>query len=295
MPSATQAPPARRRRAQSKPAVEKVDPRNKLNDLSNRQWLILTKSVWESIAPPRDPLKLDHPATFSEEDVARLIALFTKRGQRVLDPFVGSGSTLVACAMTEREGVGIELVEHWVKVARRRALNALEQMADPIALRVIQGDAAEVLDTLADESFDFIVTSPPYWKILRKDKGMKTKAERKSKGLKTRYSDDPRDLGNIEDYGEFLSRLAEVFARCHRVLKYGAYMAVIVSDFRHGKRFVMYHADLARRIEEAGFLLQGITVLVQNNKNLYAYGIPYRFIPNVHHQYILIFTKLPRD
>ena len=57
-----------------------VDPRNRLNELSNREWLRETKSFWLSQAPPRSALKARHPATFSERDVERLIRLFTKPG-----------------------------------------------------------------------------------------------------------------------------------------------------------------------------------------------------------------------
>ena len=148
------------------------------------------------------------------------------------------------------------------------------------------------MPTLEDESFDFIVTSPPYWMILRKDLDHKVKAERKSKGLQTRYSDDENDLGNLESYDEFLAELGKVFAECRRVLKKKRYMCVVVSDFRHKSRFVAYHADMSRIVESAGLSLEGITILVQDNKNLYPYGIPYAFVSNIHHQYMLVFRRV---
>lgn len=269
-------------------AKSAVDRRNSLNELSNREWMMRTKSVWYSRPPKRDDLKALHPATFAESDVARLIEFFTKSGQRVLDPFVGSGSTLVACAQTGRCGVGIELVEHWAGIARQRAG---EGALFPTDQRVIVGDARVRMAEFDDESFDFIVTSPPYWSILRKDWDHKVKAERKSKGLQTRYSDEPDDLGNTASYEEFLAELGKVFAQCRRVLKRKRYMCVIVSDFRHGSKFIPYHADISRVIESVGFSLEGITILVQDSKNLYPYGIPFAFVSNIHHQYILTFRK----
>lgn len=268
------------------------DPRNTLNDLSNTQWMIETKSVWFSCPPQRDKLKAQHPATFAESDVIRLIRFFTKAGQRVLDPFVGSGSTLVACAQCGRSGTGIELVEYWADVARKR-IQECESNAGPNSVRqeVITGDAREAMRSLPDEHFHFIVTSPPYWMILRKDKDHKVKAERKAKGLKTRYSDYADDLGNCESYGQFLEELGKVFAECSRVLKPRRYMAVIVSDFRHKSKFVAYHADISRLVESVGFSLEGITILVQDSKNLYPYGIPHAFVSNIHHQYVLVFRK----
>jgi len=314
---------------------EPTSPRNKLNDLTNREWLMETKSFWMSRAagmpepaasalsdfadwlmesrdaqdaeeilaqlddsfvfsktPPRSKLKALHPATFSELDVERLIRFFTKTGEKVLDPFVGSGSTLIACANCERSGVGIELSEEWAEIARRR----IEQEASgvlltPVRQDVLVGDALETLKQMPDESVDFVVTSPPYWSILTKKAGLKVQAEREAKGLPTQYSQDRRDLGNVEDYEEFLELLTAVFAECGRVLRTGRYMAIVVSDFRHGPRFYLYHAHLAERIEAAGIPLRGVTVLAQDNKNLYPFGVPNQFVSNIHHQYILIFQR----
>lgn len=161
----------------------------------------------------------------------------------------------------------------------------------PPVQTVLTGDAREVMPTLPDESFHFVVTSPPYWMILRKDWDHKVKAERKAKGLNTRYSDDANDLGNCESYEEFLEELGKVFSECARVLKPRRYMAVVVSDFRHKSRFVAYHSDISRVVESVGFTLEGITILVQDSKNLYPYGIPHAFVSNIHHQYVMVFRK----
>lgn len=269
-----------------------IHPKNSLNDLTNTEWMVETKSVWFSRPPQRDKLKAQHPATFAESDIIRLIRFFTKPGGKVLDPFVGSGSTLIACAQSGRCGTGIELVDHWADVARRRVAAEIPPVeAGQAQQTVLAGDAREVLPELADGSFDFAVTSPPYWMILRKDWDHKVKAERKAKGLKTRYSDEPSDLGNLGSYDEFLDELGKVFAECGRVLKKRRYMCVVVSDFRHKSKFVAYHADISRVIESVGFSLEGITVLVQDSKNLYPYGIPHAFVSNVHHQYILVFRR----
>jgi DNA modification methylase len=158
-------------------------------------------------------------------------------------------------------------------------------------LEIVHGDSRSILGTFDSESFDFVVTSPPYWRILTKATDHKSKRERLSRGLPTKYSEDDRDLGNVPDYREFLLELAKVFADCYRVLKMGKYMAVIVSDFRHGSRFIPFHDDLAVAVQSVGFTLEGITVLVQDSKNLYPYGMPYAFVSNIHHQYILIFRK----
>ena len=310
-----------------------VHPRNKLNDLSNREWLKATKSFWVSAlgreptdldaatwnefiawlrerrgdeaaeqlleqvvpsfvfsrTPPRSKLKSRHPATFSELDVERLIRLFTKRGGRVLDPFVGTGSTLIACAQAERSGVGIELSEEWAAIARDRLRDEAGLWSGEQQL--IQADARDALPTLPPESFDLLLTSPPYWSMLRKKPGLKAQAERVAKGLATHYSESGADLGNIEGYDDFLSTLAEIFRLALPALKPGAYVCVIVSDFRHGSRFVLHHANVAHTLEAASYPLKALTILAQDNKNLYPFGIPYHFVSNVHHQYVLVHQK----
>ncbi|MGA3109258.1 MAG: DNA methyltransferase [Candidatus Bathyarchaeia archaeon] len=286
----------------------RYDVRNNLNDLSNVEWLTFTKSVWQSRPPPRDELKEQHPATFAENDIEKLILFFTKTGGRVLDPFSGSGSTLIACLNTGRDGLGVELVDKWVAISNQRLARAkgigrplltkptelihhsAERVKQP-SLEIMQGDSRTFLKQIPSESFDFVVTSPPYWAILTKARDHKSKRERLSKGLPTKYSEDNRDLGNAPSYRDFLHELTEVFGECYRVLKQGKYMVIVVSDFRHGSKFVPFHNDLSEAVQKVGFNLEGITILVQDSKNLYPYGMPYAFVSNIHHQYLLIFRK----
>ena len=273
----------------------RYDPRNKLNELSNVEWLTFTKSVWQSRPPPRDRLKEQHPATFAESDVEKLLLFFTKRGARVLDPFLGSGSTLIACLNTGRNGYGVELIARWFDTAHKRLERAKESAgrigSRRLQLQILRGDSRVALNRFDPQFFDFIITSPPYWRILTKAKDHKSRRERLRKGLPTKYSEDSRDLGNTEDYNEFLGELAKVFAGCYRVLKSGKYMVVVVSDFRHGSRFIPFHNDLTMAVQSVGFTLEGITILVQDSKNLYPYGMPYAFVSNIHHQYILVFRR----
>jgi DNA modification methylase len=268
-----------------------TDPRNRLNDLTNREWLLETKSFWFSSAPPRSPLKSTHPATFSERDIERLIRFFTKSGELVLDPFAGSGSTLLAARTCGRPSLGLELIPRWAEVARRRLEEESPPESAEIPAEVREGEALTELRQLPGDHAGFIVTSPPYWQILRKRPGMKAQAERVDRGLPTHYSEDPRDLGNLQSYPEFLTALGDIFAECGRVLQPNKYLAVVVSDFRNGPEFVLYHADLAREIEARGLPLKGLTVLLQDNKTLYPNGMFHGFVSNIHHQYILVFQK----
>jgi DNA modification methylase len=282
-------------------AENTVSPRNTLNDLSGREWIAETKSVWFQkglgAKHPHAQIERQHPAPYSYQDVQRLIQFFTKSNGRVLDPFVGVGSTLKACALSGRFGVGIELVPRWVELAHKRLLEEVGPEAGETQ-EIVQGDATKILaDPLRfpDESFDFMVSSPPYWAILNKKADHKVRGSRVANGLATNYSDDNADLGNIDDYEVFLDAVCGVFDHCWRVLKPGKYASIVVSDFRHGSQFIAYHADLIERLTKplygGRYELQGVTVLAQNHKALYPYGYPSTYVSNIHHQNILIFRK----
>ena len=272
-----------------------VDPRNSLNDLTAKEWIVETASVWNQrglgAGHPDAKIERQHPAPFSFTDVSRLIRFFTKRDQVVLDPFVGIGSTLKACAIEGRKGTGIELNPHFAELTRERLRTEVRDMF-PTAdeQTVLEGDTRELLPDIADESVDFIVTSPPYWAILKK-RDHKVRQERVANGLSTDYGNDPRDLGQISTYDEFLQELVVIFSECQRVLKRGKFMAVVVSDFRDKSRYFMFHSDLAQALETIGLEMRGLKVLYQRHKKVYPYGYPYSYVPNIHHQYILILQK----
>lgn len=273
-----------------------VHPRNALNDLTAKEWITRTVSVFvqKGLGKNSEEAKYEklHPAPFSFQDVGRFIEFFTKRGNLVLDPFAGVGSTLKAAALLERRSIGIELNRSFVELAQER-LNAEvpQQFLTSNAYELIQGDIREKIVKITDGSIDFIITSPPYWGILDKI-DHKARKERLSNGYMHNYGNETKDLAKITDYGEFIAVLSEIFIRLSQKLSQKKYMVIIVGDFRNKDRYHMFHADLARELESSNFLrLKGITILHQKFKKVYPYGYPYAFVPNLHHQYALIFQK----
>jgi len=266
---------------------------NKLNDLEASQWIPETVSVYvqKGLGAGHEEAKIErqHPAPYSFQDVGRLVRFFTKKGQKVLDPFLGVGSTLKACAVDGREGVGIELVKKYVDLSNERLKKEVDgNLFGAMPQKVIHGDALKTIDKMNDDEFDFIVTSPPYWNILNKKADHKTKQERLANNLDTKYSKLKKDLGNIDNYDEFIDILSGFFNNCSRILKPKKYLAIVVSDFRNKDRYHMFHSDLASKLEEGNFTLKGITILYQRHKKIFPYGYPYSYVPNIHHQYILI-------
>lgn len=275
-----------------------VSPKNTLNGLTSKEWLSESVSVWSQRglgAKHADAaIERQHPAPFSYTDISRLVRMLTKPGMRVLDPFAGVGSTLKACAIEGREGVGFELYPYFAQLARERLRIEVPEGHRGISQVVWEGDARILASKLEPGSVDFIVTSPPYWGILNKKADHKVRQVRLADGLLTNYGDDSRDLGNILDYDEFIEDLTATLGACGEALANKRYMALIVGDFRHGSRYYMFHADIARAMEERGFVLQAMNVLYQRHKRVFPYGYPYAYVPNVHHQNIVILRKLAK-
>ncbi len=275
--------------------VPKSPRSNLLNDLDAKEWIKETVSVWTQKGLGRGhkdaQLEALHPAPFSFQDVARLIRFFTKSGQTVLDPFVGVGSTLKAAAIEGRRGIGIELNPKYVQIAKERlATEIRDELFACHDQQILQGDAFEILPQIPEKSVHLVVTSPPYWNILHKV-DHKANQERIARKLDTRYSDNDKDLGNIPEYPLFLNRLTDALDLAGSRLAPRGHMAVILGDFRHKTKYYMLHADVANALEQRGYSLKGVTILYQRHKRIFPYGYPYAYVPNLHHQYILLLRK----
>ena len=271
-------------------------PVNRLNDLTAKEWIPETVSVWTQRGLGKEhehaQIERQHPAPFSYQDVARLIRFFSKTGETILDPFLGVGSTLKAAALEGRKGIGIELNKKYADLARLRLKTELTNThaAERAKQKVIRGDARRVIPTLPANSVKLVVTSPPYWNILHKQ-DHKVRQERVAHGLDTQYSGNAADLGNIATYPTFLEAVADTLALTRTCLVEGGHLCLVVGDFRQKSKYVMFHADLARAIETRGFTLKGVKILYQRHKRVFPYGFPYWYVPNLHHQYVVILAK----
>lgn len=273
----------------------KIDRRNELNDLTSKEWVQETKSFFYQkglgAGSPEAKYEKMHPAPYSFTDIMKLIRFFTKNEGKVLDPFVGVGSTIKACLELERDGYGVELSPVWYEITKQRLWAESNINIDDNHL--ICGDSRKLKDFFKKDFFDFIVTSPPYWNILEK-KDHKAN-ERATNGHATKYSESENDLGNIGEYELFLKELSKIFFNCYDLLKPGKYMCIVVSDFRHKSEFYPFHADLISKLTnkkaKKRFQLKGIKVLVQNAKKLFPYGYPFAYVENIHHQYVIILQK----
>ncbi|MDP6640529.1 MAG: site-specific DNA-methyltransferase, partial [Candidatus Poseidoniaceae archaeon] len=94
----------------------------KMNNLSGAEWLKHSFSIWRDLRKNPEELALKHPAMFPTQLAEKLIDIYTREaGEVVLDPFLGSGTTLVAAANRQRQGVGVELNPEYATIAESRA------------------------------------------------------------------------------------------------------------------------------------------------------------------------------
>src|SRR5512136_822002 len=139
--------------------------RNRLNDLSPREWLKFQKSWFIHDPPRRKKGVLRHPGKFPETLAQEFISFFTKPGAWVFDPMVGTGSTIVASLRAGRNSIGLELNPEYADLARSlvaQERQMLGQVVQPLAAEILTGDAAR-LEAFGLPVFDYVLTSPPYW------------------------------------------------------------------------------------------------------------------------------------
>src|SRR5918911_1477351 len=183
-------------------------PVNRLNDLTPRQWIKFQKSWFVHNPPPREPGVLTHPAKFPESLAREFVEFFTKRGEWVLDPMVGTGSALLAAQAAGRPSIGIELNEGFAQIARERLACAEPDGAGRVPALLVVADARH-LAALDLPPIAYCLTSPPYWDMLHRP-GFETQVTRRERGLPVTYSGSPHDLGNVADYEQFLDELYAV-------------------------------------------------------------------------------------
>ena len=267
----------------------RYDKRNQLNDLTGKEWLILTKSYWMSEPNGEDKKAYEHPAPFMVNDVKKLISLFTKKSMTVLDPFAGSGSTLIAANKLDRKCIGIDINPDYKKMAESRIENY--EFSD---YNYIVGDADIEVDKI--DIVDYIVTSPPYHNILKNNSKGIRKYNDKNYRMGARegvqyYSESSNDLGNFETYQQYISALKNIMGKCFVKLRDGKYCTIIISDFTVDKKEICVQSDIVKIMQGIGFVFCGTTVLLQNVKPLFPFGYPYAYKINHHHHNLITFQK----
>jgi DNA modification methylase len=263
--------------------------KNRLNDLTGKEWQYWSKSVINKNYPVNFQHKLrnQHGGQKPPQLCADLIQIFTKKGMRVLDPFAGVGGTLLGASLCDRKAVGIEINKKWVDIYYQ--VCRLENL-EPQDMRI--GDSKELLKKEEKNSFDFILTDVPYWnmdKVARSNGKFKKAGQESTEKIKSNLSRFNLEVSQTKD--EWLKDMEDIFSLSRPLLKDGGYLAVFIGDMYRNGKYHFLSSNLADVIEKIGFTPKANLIWYDVSNKLQIYGYLYDFIPSMIHQNILIFKK----
>lgn len=260
-----------------------ITPERRANLLNGKDWLKNSISIWSNLSKTKEEKAFKHPASFPEALVEKLLLSFLSKPSLVLDPFMGSGTTLAAAGKLNHQSIGFELYNEFIIKAKAR----VERYGS--LCTIIQDDAINLNHYIKPESVDMAITSPPYWNILRRRYTTNYKKERR-----LGYGESHNDLGNIQRYEEFLSRLMAILKEVYIALKSKSYCVINVMDLRVKDCLYPLHSDLYTRLNTIGFKLDDLIIWDRRHdyNNFQTLGYPYKFRINRAHEYLLIFMKV---
>lgn len=272
------------------------DKRNKLNELTGKEWIYFLNSVWITAYPPvagkktAFDLRKIHPSPKPPELMRDIILFFTKRHNKILDPFAGVAGTLIGASMHSplRYAVGIEINKNYVNAYKKvcKVTGIKEQ-------KIICDDARNMLThkEINGTMFDLLLTDPPYWNLMNRPKnGQKKKLY--GKNDPTPFSENSNDLANLT-YDEYLSEFRKIIEIAVSRLKSKKYVVVFCKDLQPKyNNSHLLHADFINELQKIPALnYKGMRIWHDQATDLYPFGYPYAFVMNIMHQYILVFRK----
>lgn len=207
----------------------------------------------------------------------------------VLDPFLGSGSTLLAARSSGRNAVGVDVNPRYVSMAKKRLCTVAEW--DGTRQLVLRGDSRRLgmlLGKIGLADMDFCITSPPYWDQLKRA-SLRQRA-RKEKGWDTVYSNDSADIGNISDYAKFLEEQKIIFDQVYDVTRNDGYLVVVTNNVFFNGRLYPLAFDTFKLLSER-WVPKDERIWLHDDKRLLPLGIYNAWVGNRSHQYCLIFRK----
>ncbi|MFP4546361.1 MAG: DNA methyltransferase [Methanomassiliicoccales archaeon] len=246
-------------------------PPGRLNCLSREETYELGSTVLN--VQKRQVWKDSHPARFIPELPRKYISLFSHRGETVLDPFCGSGTTNLVAGELGRNSVGIDVNPYSTNMAVSRLRESGQ--GDPNRHLVLTGDCREIMWEMPPGGTDLVVTSPPYFDVV------------------DYRHEHPDQMGNLHDYQDFLDAMKEAFEGMIHAVKEGGYLVVNTQDLFKKNAKCPIHSDYIQMGKEVGLELINVNVYILNYSTggRLVFGYPRSYYPKNDHEYILIFRK----
>lgn len=258
----------------------------KYNDIDLSKWKdysdVLTDSLW--IINKRDTTGVHsgyYHGNFVPQIPHQLLIRYTKAGDWILDPFMGSGTTLIEAQRMGRNAIGVELQKSVAAEADSRI--KIEARQDLIS-KVIVGDSKtldleSVLIELGINAVQFVIMHPPYWDIIK-------------------FSDDLNDLSNSKSLESFLCDFDKVIENSTRYLEKGRYCAVVIGDKYSRGQITPLGFYCMNLFLKRGFILKAIVIKnfeetkgKANQKNIWRYRALANDFYLFKHEYIMVFKK----
>ncbi|MBN1391401.1 MAG: hypothetical protein JW947_01210 [Sedimentisphaerales bacterium] len=260
---------------------------NKINDINLNRWKeysdIITDSLW--VLQKRDSSGV-HTAgywgNFIPQIPNQMLKRYTKKGDWVLDPFVGCGTTLIESQRLGRNGIGIELQENVAQKAKE-LINS-EPNKHNVISGVFTGDSTEldyveILKKFGQKSVQMVIMHPPYFDIIK-------------------FSKDPRDLSNAQSIDSFLEKMDIVVERAGKVLDKGRYLVLVIGDKYSKGEWIPLGFLTMQEVLKKDFMLRSIivknfeeTTAKRNQKELWRYRALVGGFYVFKHEYIFLFRK----
>lgn len=269
-----------------------------INCITASQWIKNQLGVWEFFYEKRDVRdKNVHPATFPLSLAKRVIEQFSHQGELVLDPFVGSGTTLLAAQDLNRNALGFDLLTKYVDLSHSRLnhnniFNTSRQIA-------IQDDARNIANYLEKESISLILTSPPYSNLLNRKRKNKSRRNRNNEqlGKIEQYSQDERDLGTY-DLEKYTVEMGNIFEGLLPLLKVKGHCIINVPDMWWENQRITIHISIVQELRKRGYELRNTIIWDRRNivNNIGIFGWPSNYITmGTTFEYLLDFWRPPTE
>jgi DNA modification methylase len=270
---------------------------NNINCLEAKEWLKCQLGVWQFTYERRDIRDKEiHPATFPLSLSSKIIRLFTHEGELVLDPFVGSGTTLLSAQDCNRNAIGFDLKSEYVALSESRLGN--KEVFCTTKQIAIQDYARNINNYLEPNTLCLVWTSPPYSNLLNRKRKNKSRRDRNNGqlGKVEQYSQDDRDLGTY-DLEEYTKHMGDIYEDILPLLKEKAHCVINVPDFWWENERITLHISLIQELRKRGYELRNTIIWDRTNivNNIGIFGWPSNYITmGTTFEYLLDFWKPPK-